>query len=424
MKAPTLIIFLLLLTAVSARADGVEQISSSIVNYSHFPLAPMDGEDLTVTASISVLPPDFNNLTLVYSVDNGGSVRVVMDSLGGTQYSGVIPGQTDGSIIRYYIELYYGDALQDRKPTDYEVVVEVGVQGPVHVIVNPGVPQGLPKGNYSLSDSDGSIFLNISITASIELNLTLTDRDIAPEIPGNTLISDLFSIEVNDSDAISTAEILIPYDEMVLDDLGVIETGLVLLTRETPTSDWEVYPSTLFLDENIVVANVSHFSEWAVGTKSAALRILDMEYDEKVDLATSEQIEVTVSNIGNTLAENVSTRVFLPDGLLLTNESDTLTTSELRPLQNLTVSWSFFADKGGFYTIVVVSDGVNTDEEIVEIVIEVGEGISEDPAGVSSSSEGSNTNSVDVSFVVPPISLVLLDIILRKGRKTNNKRNC
>ncbi len=423
MKAPTLIIFLLLLTIAPARADSIAQISSSIVNYSHFPLAPSDGEDLTVTASISVLPPDFDNLTLVYSVDNGGSVRVVMDSLGGTQYSGVIPGQTDGSIIRYYIELYYGGALQDRKPTDYEVEVVVGVQGPIHVIVNPGVPQDLPKGNYSLSDADGSIFLNISITASVELNLTLTDRDLAPEIPGNALISDLFSIEVNNSDAISNAEILIPYDETVLDDLGAIEAGLILLTREDSTSDWEVYPSTLFLDENIVVANISHFSEWAVGTKSATLRILDMEYDETVDLDTSELIEVTVSNIGNTLAENVSTRVFLPDGLLLTNESDTLTTSELRPLQNLTVSWSFFADKDGFYTIVVVSDGANTDEEIVEIIIEVGDGISDDLVDSSSPSGESNTNSANASFTVPLISLILLDIILRTGRKMNNTWN-
>jgi hypothetical protein len=76
--------------------------SSAITTVSYTPQNPQAEEDVTVSVSSSLENVSVSEVQLHYSI-NGGAYKEVLMKLQGSQYKAVIPAQTDGTVVIFYV---------------------------------------------------------------------------------------------------------------------------------------------------------------------------------------------------------------------------------------------------------------------------------------------------------------------------------
>jgi len=90
-------------TPGAINSTSVSNAGPALDRLSHFPVVPNSGQ--ATTATISANDPDgVNNATLFYSVNDASFQNSAMTSNGDGTYSGTIPGQSAGSIVRFYVQ--------------------------------------------------------------------------------------------------------------------------------------------------------------------------------------------------------------------------------------------------------------------------------------------------------------------------------
>ncbi|MHA2003146.1 MAG: hypothetical protein ACW960_03470, partial [Candidatus Thorarchaeota archaeon] len=101
------------------RADWTEKdniyfnsdLNPEIIDMLQIPLSPEINEEVRVFAE--VVDDDLDNVTLYYRVDNGTWSSVSMVYVSGLGFRGVIPGQSGGAAVDYYVVAYDVDGNSD-----------------------------------------------------------------------------------------------------------------------------------------------------------------------------------------------------------------------------------------------------------------------------------------------------------------------
>jgi hypothetical protein len=75
---------------------------STTIQVTYNPRYPEAEEQVTVTASVSLQNGTVNQVQLHYSIDSG-LIRTVTMTLQGSSYKATIPGQTDGTAVKFYV---------------------------------------------------------------------------------------------------------------------------------------------------------------------------------------------------------------------------------------------------------------------------------------------------------------------------------
>jgi hypothetical protein len=83
----------------------------------HRALLPVPAEAATVFANAADADGTVENVTLYWRVDGGNETAVAMSLVSGETYSGVIPGQSSGAVVEYYVEAEDNDGLVGRSPS-------------------------------------------------------------------------------------------------------------------------------------------------------------------------------------------------------------------------------------------------------------------------------------------------------------------
>ncbi len=418
MRSQWLLISILLMTIIFSGnnfAFGINennQVPTNIVSYTNNPLIPKENENIVIYATLSNVPTNFNNLTLVYTINNGLEVRELMINMEGIQFNYEIPGQSNGTVLKYYLVLYYNNLLSDRAPNTSNVEIIIGVI-PNSLVMRPGSPISIGSGNYSLIDEEDSITLYISVVTNVKLSFDIIDRGNSPLISRYQQLTNLFTITINDTTAVSSSSIIIPYNKNYLSEIGAIESRIELLTRENSDNPWEIYPSLIDTVNNRVIANVTHFSDWTVASSKAALRFLEVKYEQEILSKSNNDIIVVATNIGNTIADNVLIQLFIPKGIFLVNQSNFIIIPILKPLQNITHFFEIFADEDGIYTIVITisSENIN-DDDIAEITMEAN--TFTDNIGSSTNTDKLEINSIQIVYF---ISSIIIIVNIRRVRR-------
>jgi len=83
-------------------STSVSNVGPTFSSLSHFPIVPDANESVSV--EIDAQDPDgINNLTLFYSVNDGGLQSATMSMGEDGRYSGTIPGQSTGATVRFHV---------------------------------------------------------------------------------------------------------------------------------------------------------------------------------------------------------------------------------------------------------------------------------------------------------------------------------
>jgi len=90
-------------TPGSTNSTSISNAGPTLDELSHSPVVPNSGQATTVTVSADD-PDGLNSVTLFYSVNDASFQNTNMTVNGDGIYSGTIPGQATGSIVRFYVQ--------------------------------------------------------------------------------------------------------------------------------------------------------------------------------------------------------------------------------------------------------------------------------------------------------------------------------
>ena len=90
-------------TPGAANSQAETNIGPTYDGFQHGPVVPSAGEEVTVSVFASD-PDGVASVTLMYSVEEGPFASVVMTHQGDGLYQGVIPGQSNGDVVQFYVE--------------------------------------------------------------------------------------------------------------------------------------------------------------------------------------------------------------------------------------------------------------------------------------------------------------------------------
>ncbi|RMG41481.1 MAG: hypothetical protein D6732_02290 [Methanobacteriota archaeon] len=385
----------------TAESQGLDPI---IANYSHTPINPFPGVEIIVLATLNILPQGFDNITIIFSINDQNETRAMMQSLGGTQFQYVFQGQDNGSVIKYWLELYVQGSLEDRKPTSGYEQIQIIDPSAVPINISYGRPIDLPTGNFSLISEEGNFRLNLTLSGAI--SITITRQPLAEVVaPVNFLaVSDKFIIEVNSTEPIKKGTIKITYSQNEIDRVNADENRIKLLKIDdgnTEQVDGIIDPSA-----NTITANTTSFSEWIVSVEKPNLKIRDISVPEIAKQEQPFSLKFVLTNLGNSKATNVTLLVFLPSGLNMVNNSSRFQISELSPLQNITFSLNLLAEQIGNYTIVITVEAQGGIQESEPITLLVGNEIR------------SNNEKTNAPFIYTPVTAFLI-----RRKQESHKRN-
>ena len=102
---------------------GVGDLIPEITDMLQIPLSPEINEEVLVFAE--VVDDELDNVTLYYRVDNGTWSSVSMVYVSGLGFRGVIPGQSGGVAVDYYVVAYDVDGNSDLSETISYYVPEI-----------------------------------------------------------------------------------------------------------------------------------------------------------------------------------------------------------------------------------------------------------------------------------------------------------
>ena len=135
----------------SMRADWTEKdnlyfnadLIPEITDMLQIPLSPEINEEVLVFAE--VVDDELDNVTLYYRVDNGTWSSVSMVYVSGLGFRGVIPGQSGGVAVDYYVVAYDVDGNSDLSETISYYVPEITTTTtPTTANTTPPPPSDIP----------------------------------------------------------------------------------------------------------------------------------------------------------------------------------------------------------------------------------------------------------------------------------------
>lgn len=403
----------------------VSQVDSKIINFGHIPLFPLLDQNITVFVSLNFHPPDFTNLTLVYKINQSEETRVEMITKTSNQFEFNISGQSINSSIFYKIEYYVNNKIVDLKPLDGFVEIMINLDpSNVNITIISGQRISLIPSLYTINDEFNLIEMQINITSPVELFFNITDRIKIEDIVDYIPLSEKVSIELNDSNAMESATLIINYNQSLINEFGVIESTMNLLTRENKLTTWTEHPILIDETSNQIIANVSHFSEWVVASQNSILRLLSIDSIDAIKLNSQNHIRLIGSNVGNIRADNVTVKIFLPFGLILNNKTSTYTINHLYPFENITVVWSFFADMPGFYTIVLLLEASNAEDDISDFQTEISnlDENNSDDESITNNSGTTDQSKVNTYFNLNmSLSVIFILFIWKRNKRKDLK---
>ncbi len=398
----TLTILLVSVYGINAYEAHSDQFQATIVSYNHHPTVPMNGSDVNVTATISMIPMGFNNLTLAYEINNTNLTKIVMTNTKGLQFLGTIPGQVNATVV-YWLELYVGGSMVDRAPDVGGVSINFsGVQGIIPVSIQLGLPIDLPAGNFSLFTPDGMLTIGINVSKAIQVNISTVEiKPDDPILKNYNPVSLKYSIEVNSTESLTSAQLKIGYSQETIDENGINEAKLKLL--KIKNGNIEEYPAIVDTIGNRIIANTTEFSEWVASTDKALLKIMDLTYPDTIPLETRLSISFRLTNFGNTVALNTTVRIFKHKDVTIVNNKTEFNLPWVNPLENFTFSLDFFIEVEGNYSFIVSVENDGTEAATETLLI---------------TAQGQNLIQSQSSRVSTPIiSSIIVLILIVKWKK-------
>ncbi|MCE7734939.1 MAG: hypothetical protein GPJ54_08690 [Candidatus Heimdallarchaeota archaeon] len=402
----------------------VSQVDSKIINFGHIPLFPIPDQNITVFISLNFQPPEFTNLTLIYKINQSEEIRVEMITKSSNQFEFNISGQSINSSILYKIEYYVNNKIVDLKPLNgfVEIIINLDPSN-ANITIISGQRISLNPSLYTINDEFNLIEMQINITSPVELFFNITDRTKIEDIAGYIPLSEKVNIELNDSNALESATLIINYDQSLINEFGVTESTMNLLTRESKLNSWTEHPIIIDETSNQIIANVSHFSEWVVTSQNSILRLLSIDNIDEIKLNFQNHIRLIGSNVGNIRADNVTVKIFLPSGLLLNNETSTYTINHLYPLENITVVWSFYADMPGIYTIILLLESSNAENDIGDFQTEISNLDNTDDESITNNSDTTDQSKINSYFNLEmSLSVIFILFIWKRNKRKELKK--
>lgn len=387
------LILILLLPQLSAPVQS--QVPEPVIaSYSHTPLSPVPGMEITFLATLNLFPAGFDNVTIVFSINGQNETRGIMQNLGGNQFQYILEGQENGTVINYWLELYVQDSLEDRKPASGSEQITV-LDLPFALInIRYGLPVDLPFGNFTLISEEGHLSLNLTLNSGITITITRTPLNEATPPTNFHAVSDKFTIDVNSTEPIDQAIIQLQYDQQTVDSLSADEGRLKLLKIENEKV--EVVNGTVNIIENTITATTKSFSEWIISSEKPNLKVIDLTADSSARPGELFTLGFVLTNLGNSKAVNVTLLIFLPFRINIVNNSSRFQFNELKPLQNITFALNLLAEQLGNYTIVITVEADEGVQESEPISVSIGEAV-----------RSNNANALAYTTLIPFLVLII-----------------
>jgi hypothetical protein len=341
------IIILFLSTSNLSTVIGQPAQDPSIVSINHQPQIVSINE--TVDFIVNIQNPGLhiiNNVTLIIEYENFTQRLMMIRDNNTFNYSRSF---SNPGIVLYKAELFSeGELTHTSESISFNVN---GLNIPIDLEINK--PVAIPKGNSTIRADNGKIEIDLQLNNSIQLtiDLLIAELYIIPE--NQTRISNIYDIKINNTNALENAVLKIQYDIEIIEDIKLSPEKLNLFTRANNSDRWLMYESQIDEKNNMLTAEVEHFSQWIITTNSSKIRFV--EFHSEINVTSKEEFSVmlNVKNQGTYTIQNITISITTTPSILVNNLSKTFNLGDIDALSVKTVTWLLETLEIGEYNIVL-----------------------------------------------------------------------
>jgi hypothetical protein len=341
------IIILFLSTSNLSTVIGQPAQDPSIVSINHQPQIVSINE--TVDFIVNIQNPGLhiiNNVTLIIEYENFTQRLMMIRDNNTFNYSRSF---SNPGIVLYKAELFSeGELTHTSESISFNVN---GLNIPIDLEINK--PVAIPKGNSTIRADNGKIEIDLQLNNSIQLTIDLLIAELYI-IPENQIrISNIYDIKINNTNALENAVLKIQYDIEIIEDIKLSPEKLNLFTRANNSDRWLMYESQIDEKNNMLTAEVEHFSQWIITTNSSKIRFV--EFHSEINVTSKEEFSVmlNVKNQGTYTIQNITISITTTPSILVNNLSKTFNLGDIDALSVKTVTWLLETLEIGEYNIVL-----------------------------------------------------------------------